>query len=73
MKKALLDMLICPGCLPEENRLQETFVEAGVARIAWGWGEVDPECNVNNLTDDDRRDPVTGTPSNRCFMCRLEP
>ena len=48
-------------------------VHPGVARIAWGWGEVDPECNVNNLTDDDRRDPVTGTPSNRCFMCRIEP
>jgi len=41
-------------------------------RIAWGWGEVDPEANVNILTDDDRRDPVTGTPSNRSFMCRIE-
>ena len=47
-------------------------VHPGVVRIAWGWGELDPECNVNNLTDDERRDPVTGTPSNRCFMCRIE-
>ena len=28
MKKALLDMLICPNCLPEEQRLQETITEA---------------------------------------------
>jgi anaerobic selenocysteine-containing dehydrogenase len=47
-------------------------VHPGVVRIAWGWGEVNPEGNVNNLTDDDRRDPVTATPSNRCFMCRID-
>jgi thiosulfate reductase/polysulfide reductase chain A len=47
-------------------------VHPGVIRIAWGWGEVDPQANVNNLTDDHRRDPVTGTPSNRSFMCRIE-
>ncbi len=47
-------------------------IHPGVVRLAWGWGEVDPEANVNNLTDDDRRDPVTGTPSNRSFMCRVE-
>jgi anaerobic selenocysteine-containing dehydrogenase len=47
-------------------------VHPGSIRIAWGWGEVDPECNVNNLTDDERRDPVTGTPSSRSFMCRIE-
>ena len=28
MKKVLLDMLICPRCLPEEHRLQETIVQA---------------------------------------------
>jgi uncharacterized protein YbaR (Trm112 family) len=27
MKKALLDMLICPNCLPEEQRLYETITE----------------------------------------------
>jgi anaerobic selenocysteine-containing dehydrogenase len=47
-------------------------VHPGVIRIAWGWGEVNPESNVNSLTDDDRRDPITSTPSNRCFMCRIE-
>jgi anaerobic selenocysteine-containing dehydrogenase len=47
-------------------------VHPGVVRLAWGWGEVDPEANVNNLTDDDRRDPVTGTPSSRTFMCKIE-
>lgn len=47
-------------------------VHPGSIRIGWGWGEVDPACNVNNLTDDDGRDPVTGTPSNRSFFCRIE-
>ena len=28
MKKALLDMLICPNCLPEEQRLRETMIDA---------------------------------------------
>ncbi len=28
MKKALLDLLICPRCLPEEHGLQETMAEA---------------------------------------------
>ena len=36
MKKALLDLLICPGCLPEENRLQETIVEADTEEIIEG-------------------------------------
>lgn len=49
-----------------------TVLHPGSIRIAWGWGEVDPELNVNNLTDDNRRDPVTGTPSNRSFMCRIK-
>ena len=56
-------------------RLRSRLTKAipkGIVRLAWGWGEVDPEMNVNNLTDDDRRDPVTGTPSSRSFMCRLE-
>lgn len=47
-------------------------VRPGVVRLAWGWGEVNPEWNVNNLTDDHRRDPVTGTPSSRSFMCRID-
>jgi anaerobic selenocysteine-containing dehydrogenase len=48
------------------------IVPEGVVRISWGWGEVDPMWNVNNLTDDSVRNPVTCTPSNRNFYCRLE-
>ncbi|SFM64806.1 molybdopterin-containing oxidoreductase family protein [Thermodesulforhabdus norvegica] len=47
-------------------------VRPGVVRIAWGWGEVNEECGVNNLTDDSRRNPLTCTPSNRSFYCRVD-
>ncbi|MBN1615012.1 MAG: hypothetical protein JW950_11150 [Deltaproteobacteria bacterium] len=47
-------------------------VHRGSIRVGWCWGEVDPECNVNNLTDDDIRDPVTATPSKRSFICSIE-
>ena len=43
-----------------------------VIRIPWGWGEVNPLWGVNNLTDDSTRNPITSTPSNRSFYCRLE-
>jgi len=46
-------------------------VHSGSALIAWGWGDVDPNASLNNLTDDDRRDPITGTPSARSFMCTV--
>ena len=46
-------------------------VHPGSVRIGWGWGNLDSRLNLNNLTDDDKRDPVTGTPSSRSFMCRL--
>jgi len=46
-------------------------VHPGSVRIGWCWGDLDPQLNLNNLTDDDQRDPVTGTPSSRSFMCRL--
>ncbi|APG27014.1 formate dehydrogenase [Syntrophotalea acetylenivorans] len=46
-------------------------MKPGTVRIAWGWGENEPSANLNNLTDDYRRNPITGTPSNRSFMCRL--
>lgn len=52
-------------------RISES-VHPGSIRLAWGWGEIDPSANVNNLTDDNRRDPVTGTPSNRSFFCRIK-
>jgi anaerobic selenocysteine-containing dehydrogenase len=47
-------------------------VHKGSVQISWGWGEVSDEFNVNNLTDDSVRDPVTGTPSNRTFLCKIE-
>jgi len=47
------------------------LVHPGSVRLGWAWGETDPEAGVNNLTDDDRRDPVTGTPANRAFYCRI--
>jgi anaerobic selenocysteine-containing dehydrogenase len=47
-------------------------VHPGAVRIAWCWGGSNPDMNLNNLTDDDARNPVTGTPSNRSFMCRVE-
>jgi len=46
-------------------------VHPGAIRIAWGWGDHNGDYNLNNLTDDDRRNPITGTPSQRSFMCRL--
>jgi len=46
-------------------------VRPGLIRIAWGWGEMSLDYNLNSLTDDDRRNPIIGTPSGRSFMCRL--
>jgi len=43
----------------------------GVVRIPWGWGEFNMDYNLNSLTDDKKRDPVTSTTSNRCFMCNV--
>jgi len=47
-------------------------IHPGSIRIAWGWGDLNPDYNLNCLTDDDRRNPVIGTPSGRSFMCRIE-
>jgi anaerobic selenocysteine-containing dehydrogenase len=58
------------GRVRMKARISEV-VHPGSVQIAWGWGEVDPAANLNNLTDDDRRNPVTGTPSSRSFMCRI--
>jgi len=59
------------GQVRMKARLSEV-VPPGSVRIGWGWGELDPAQNVNNLTDDQTRDPVTCTPSSRTFMCRVE-
>jgi thiosulfate reductase/polysulfide reductase chain A len=59
------------GCIVMKAHISQV-VRPGSIRIAWGWGEVNPEYNLNRLTDDDRRNPVIGTPSGRSFMCRIE-
>ncbi len=46
-------------------------VHPGSIRIAWGWGDYNNKYNLNSLTDDDRRNEITGTPAQRTFMCRL--
>ncbi len=46
-------------------------VAEGCLLLDWGWGETDPEANLNDLTDDERRNPVTATPSSRSFYCQL--
>lgn len=47
-------------------------VHPGSIQIDWGWGEINEDGNLNFLTDDDHRDPVTGTPSNRTFICKIK-
>ena len=47
------------------------IVIPGMVRIPWGWGEFNMDYNINSLTDDKKRDPVTSTTSNRCFMCNV--
>jgi anaerobic selenocysteine-containing dehydrogenase len=46
-------------------------VHPGSVLIAWGWGDIDPEASLNNLTDDEQRDPITCTPAARTFMCAV--
>jgi anaerobic selenocysteine-containing dehydrogenase len=48
-----------------------TAIRPGMVRLAWGWGDYDPRGNLNTLTEDDKRGPVTGTSTSRSFMCRL--
>ncbi|MBN1547191.1 MAG: molybdopterin-dependent oxidoreductase [Syntrophaceae bacterium] len=48
------------------------IIRPGVIRIAWGWGDHNPDYSLNRITDDGRRNSVTGTSSGRNFMCRIE-
>jgi len=48
-----------------------TTVRPGSIRLAWGWGDSLPAANLNSLTEDDCRGPVTGTSTSRSFRCRL--
>ncbi|MBM9512148.1 molybdopterin-containing oxidoreductase family protein [Desulfogranum marinum] len=59
------------GSIEMEAKLS-TVVRQGSVRIAWGWGEYSKSCNLNTLTEDDARGPVTGTSTSRSFMCRIK-
>lgn len=59
------------GKIEMKARISDVTAE-GVIRIAWGWGEVSDEWNLNFLTDDFERDPITCTPSGRSFYCKVE-
>lgn len=48
-----------------------TTVRPGMVRLAWGWGDYQAKANLNSLTEDDIRGPVSGTSTSRSFMCRL--
>ncbi len=47
------------------------IISPGIIRIPWGWGESNLTYNVNNLTDDSEKSPITSTTSNRSFMCNI--
>jgi len=47
------------------------IVHHGSVRIAWGWGEFNSDYNLNKLTDDEQKDSITSTTSNRTFMCNV--
>ena len=44
----------------------------GLVRVAWGWGEWQEKYNFNCLTDDQLKDPVTSTTSNRLIMGQIQ-
>lgn len=67
----LLKISTPKGSIHMKARISD-IVHTGSVLIAWGWGEVDPAQSLNNLTDDTCRNPITATPSNRCFMCKVE-
>lgn len=49
----------------------DPMVMPGTIRIPWGWGEYEGKYNLNLLTDDKRKDPVTSTTFNRLFQCKI--
>jgi anaerobic selenocysteine-containing dehydrogenase len=58
------------GSIRMKARISDV-IRPGMIRVAWGWGDLNPDYDLNRLTDDDRRNPVIGTPSGRNFMCRI--
>ena len=67
----LLQITTPKGTITMSARVS-SLVHPGSIRIAWGWGDYNPDWNLNTLTDDDTRNPITGTPGQRTFMCRVE-
>ncbi len=59
------------GSIEMKARLTD-LIPSGVIRIAWGWGEESELWNLNAITDDLERDPVTCTPPGRSFCCSVE-
>ncbi|MCK9275088.1 MAG: molybdopterin-dependent oxidoreductase [Syntrophales bacterium] len=59
------------GHIQMKARISDLLRE-GTIRIAWGWGDYNPDYSLNRLTDDNRRNPVIGTASGRNFMCRIK-
>ncbi len=59
------------GKVEMKTRISDVISE-GVIRIGWGWGEESNNWNLNSLTDDFERDPITCTPSGRSFYCKIE-
>jgi anaerobic selenocysteine-containing dehydrogenase len=60
------------GAVEMRARISEV-IRPGMIRLAWGWGEVDPAADLNRLTEDEVRSPISGTSTSRSFMCRLSP
>ncbi|RLI05686.1 formate dehydrogenase [Candidatus Bathyarchaeota archaeon] len=46
-------------------------VPEGLVAFVWGWGETDPEADLNRLTNDADRDPIAGSTSNKLFLCEI--
>jgi anaerobic selenocysteine-containing dehydrogenase len=47
-------------------------LQPGMLALAWGWGEALPNAGTNELVDDNPRDPMTGTTTNRLFFCEAQ-
>ena len=58
------------GCIYMKANISD-IVRPNSIRIAWGWGDYNPDYNLNNLTSDEKRNNITGTPSGRSFMCKV--
>ena len=65
-----LEIATPKGAIEMIARLSTT-VRPGMVRLAWGWGDYQAKANLNSLTEDDIRGPVSGTSTSRSFMCRL--